>query len=261
MCALRAGWCARQRFGTARRMPLLCVGFSCFSSYVDALRECNTSCALVTAVPRPAPASALPLLQLDNPSLSYSPRTTSLTVQRRAAMRDSAEERFFRKLEAEVGAARGLWVPVTLAGTSEGSTPPCSEHARCLCCPCVSKPYPSHGRSTIPFPQVHKINKFCQGQTRSLEQRLQKLQERAAVAEGGREKEALLRVRDRRRWLRPLLSSCAWCACRTATAAFMPPCWCPCCARCARCPRCAGRQGDWRRVPGAGEVCQPELHG
>lgn len=42
---------------------------------------------------------------------------------------------------------------------------------------------------------MHKINKFCQGQTRSLEQRLQKLQERAAVAEGQREKEALLRVR------------------------------------------------------------------
>lgn len=86
-------------------------------------------------------AAAEETKKLDNPSLSYSPRTTSLTVQRRAAMRDSAEERFFRKLEAE----------------------------------------------------VHKINKFCQGQTRSLEQRLQKLQERAAEAEGSREKEALLR--------------------------------------------------------------------
>ena len=50
----------------------------------------------------PLPCSG-PCAQLDNPTLSYSPRTTSLTVQRRAAMRDSAEERFFRKLEAEVG--------------------------------------------------------------------------------------------------------------------------------------------------------------
>jgi SPX domain protein involved in polyphosphate accumulation/uncharacterized membrane protein YidH (DUF202 family) len=37
-----------------------------------------------------------------DPSLSFSPRTTSLTVQRRAAQRDSAEETFFKQLEAEV---------------------------------------------------------------------------------------------------------------------------------------------------------------
>lgn len=79
--------------------------------------------------------------KLDDPTLSYSPRTTSLTVQRRAAMRDSAEERFFRKLEAE----------------------------------------------------VHKINRFCQSQTRSLEQRLNKLQDRAAVADSQRERDALLK--------------------------------------------------------------------
>jgi len=53
------------------------------------------------------PARRLYLLQLDDPTLSYSPRTTSLTVQRRAAMRDSAEERFFRKLEAEVRCLQG----------------------------------------------------------------------------------------------------------------------------------------------------------
>lgn len=40
--------------------------------------------------------------QLDVP-VSYSLRTTSLTVQRRAAQRDSAEETFFKKLEGEVG--------------------------------------------------------------------------------------------------------------------------------------------------------------
>lgn len=33
---------------------------------------------------------------------NYSPRTTSLSVQRAADRRDSAEERFFRRLEAEV---------------------------------------------------------------------------------------------------------------------------------------------------------------
>lgn len=51
------------------------------------------------------PPTRLPLahcLQVHDPSLSYSPRTTSLTVQRRGAQRDSAEETFFRKLEAEV---------------------------------------------------------------------------------------------------------------------------------------------------------------
>ncbi|PSC73528.1 ABC transporter C family member 2 isoform A [Micractinium conductrix] len=85
-------------------------------------------------------AAAEDARKLDDPALSYSPRTTSLTVQRRAAQRDSAEERFFRKLEAE----------------------------------------------------VHKINRFTQAQTRSVEQRLQKLQDRAALAEGAREKEGLL---------------------------------------------------------------------
>ena len=54
--------------------------------------------------------------QLDDPGLSYSPRTTSLTVQRRAAQRDSAEETFFRQLEAEVGGLR--WLLCTVSGTA-----------------------------------------------------------------------------------------------------------------------------------------------
>ena len=83
-----------------------------------------------------------------DPALSFSPRTTSLTVQRRAAQRDSAEEQFFRKLEAE----------------------------------------------------VHKINKFTLAQTRSLEQRLTRLQERAAVADTAREKQGLLQVGGRGGW-------------------------------------------------------------
>jgi len=48
----------------------------------------------------------------------------------------------------------------------------------------------------VPFSvQVHKINKFCQAQTRSLEQRLNKLQDSAAIADTQREKDALLAVR------------------------------------------------------------------
>ena len=38
--------------------------------------------------------------------VSFSPRTTSLTVQKHADARDSAEEQFFRKLEAEVDKVR-----------------------------------------------------------------------------------------------------------------------------------------------------------
>ena len=57
--------------------------------------------------------------QVDNSGMSYSPRTTSLTVQRRAAARDSAEERFFRKLEAEASACCGCccaWLCMQLGG-------------------------------------------------------------------------------------------------------------------------------------------------
>jgi hypothetical protein len=43
--------------------------------------------------------------------------------------------------------------------------------------------------------QVHKINKFTQSQTRSLEARLQKLQEQAAAATSQPEKDRLLAVR------------------------------------------------------------------
>jgi hypothetical protein len=43
--------------------------------------------------------------------------------------------------------------------------------------------------------QVAKINKFTQGQTRSLEARLNKLQEQAAVATTRTEKQELLAVR------------------------------------------------------------------
>jgi hypothetical protein len=38
--------------------------------------------------------------------ISYSPRTTSLSVARAQTQRDAAEERFFKALDAEVG--RGL---------------------------------------------------------------------------------------------------------------------------------------------------------
>ncbi|GAB4819711.1 hypothetical protein N2152v2_006757 [Parachlorella kessleri] len=67
--------------------------------------------------------------------VNYSPRTTSLSVQRAADRRDSAEERFFRRLEAEVdkvGRFTGQLVDdlrnrlravqeATLAATGEGS--------------------------------------------------------------------------------------------------------------------------------------------
>ena len=56
-----------------------------------------------------------------------------------------------------------------------------------------------------PCPQVHKIGRFTVAQTRSLEQRLQKLQERAMVCETQREKTGLLAVR---RGPRPSCSSC-----------------------------------------------------
>lgn len=70
---------------------------------------------------------------------------------------------------------------------------------------------------------MHKINKFCQGQTRSLEQRLQKLQERAAEAEGSREKEALLRVRGPGRAGPPRPRSPAWA--RSPPTCERAPCW------------------------------------
>jgi hypothetical protein len=41
---------------------------------------------------------------------SFSPRTTSLTVQRYNNRKDSAEERFFTKLEQEVGLLQGCFV-------------------------------------------------------------------------------------------------------------------------------------------------------
>ena len=148
-------------------------------------------------------------LQLD-PSLSFSPRTTSLTVQRRAAQRDSAEETFFKQLEAEVGAAAWLLCAGRVAGQPVWAAGWPQHHqtnpwfgvrmsaALQLNCRVSSKLTASAGCSACPLlrTQVHKINRFTQAQTAGLERRLARLQEKADTAETQLEKDALLEVRQ-----------------------------------------------------------------
>lgn len=69
----------------------------------------------------------------------------------------------------------------------------CSAHARLRARACLHTSLPP---PPLPW-QVHKINRFTQAQTASLQQRLSKLQERAALCETDREKSATLAVRCR----------------------------------------------------------------
>ena len=87
------------------------------------------------------------------------------------------------------GASGGAWQCLHLQ-----SCVPCpASPARCPPhCPCSPLP---RCPPSCPCPQVHKIGRFTVAQTRSLEQRLQKLQERALVCDTQREKTGLLAVR------------------------------------------------------------------
>lgn len=49
---------------------------------------------------------------------SFSPRTTSLTVQRYANQKDSYHEKFFRKLEHDVSAQQGWILVISVDDTS-----------------------------------------------------------------------------------------------------------------------------------------------